>query len=198
MSHKKKQNDQDKLKDIETCEQEELKETDNKEQEEESEDIKEKNAKNDTEQSDSDKKDDEINCLKDQLQRLAAEFDNYKKRTAKEKEKLYDISIADTVSSFLPVIDNVERALMASENGNEQSIREGVNMIYRQMQDVLSALGVEYIEAIGKKFDPELHEAVMHIEDEERGDNEIVEEFRKGYKYKNGIVIRHSVVKVAN
>jgi len=156
------------------------------------------NEDNKIDQSVLNKKEEEICNLKDQLQRLAAEFDNYKKRTAKEKEKLYDISIAETVASFLPVLDNIELALKATESGNEKSIRDGVDMIYRQFQEALTSLGVKYIETIGEKFDPQLHEAVMHIEDEEYGSNEIIEEFRKGYIYKNGIVIRHSVVKVAN
>ena len=152
----------------------------------------------DSDQSDLGKKDEEINCLRDQLQRIAAEFDNFKKRTIKEKEKLYDVSIADAAASFLPVLDNVELALKASDSSDGKCIREGVDMIHRQFQEALANLGVKYIEVLGKKFDPQLHEAVMHIEDEEYGDNEIVEEFRKGYIYKNGIVIRHSVVKVAN
>lgn len=156
------------------------------------------NEDNKIDQSVLNKKEEEICNLKDQLQRLAAEFDNYKKRTAKEKEKLYDISIAETVASFLPVLDNIELALKATESGNEKSIRDGVDMIYRQFQEALTCLGVKYIETVGEKFDPQLHEAVMHIEDEEYGSNEIIEEFRKGYIYKNGIVIRHSVVKVAN
>lgn len=145
-----------------------------------------------------DKKDEEICKLKDQFQRLAAEFDNYKKRTAKEKEKLYDASIVETVAFFLPVLDNIELALKATDNCNEKSIRDGVDMIYRQFQESLANLGVECIEAVGAKFDPQLHEAVMHIEDKEYGDNEIIEEFRKGYIYKDGTVIRHSIVKVAN
>lgn len=142
-------------------------------------------------------KEKEVNELKEQLQRLAAEFDNYKKRTRKEKEKIYASSVADVVSAFIPVMDNIERALQASEGSNE-SIREGVLMIHRQMQEILSNLGVKPIEAKGKKFNPELHEAVMHIEDENYGENEIVEEFLKGYIYNDETVIRHSVVKVAN
>lgn len=141
-------------------------------------------------------KEKEINELKEQFLRLAAEFDNYKKRTKKEKEKIYTSSVADVVSAFLPVVDNIERALKASEGSNE-SIREGIEMIHRQTMDVLSKLGVEPIEAKGRKFDAKYHEAIMHIEDENYGENEVVEEFLKGYKY-NDIVIRHSVVKVAN
>lgn len=142
-------------------------------------------------------KEKEINELKNQIQRLAAEFDNYKKRTKKEKERIYNSSVADVVSAFLPVMDNVERALQASE-GSDASIRDGVLMIHRQILEVLSNLGVKPIEAKGKKFDPDFHEAVMHIEDENFGENEIVEEFLKGYIYNDETVIRHSVVKVAN
>lgn len=161
------------------------------------------NAKSDAEKSGNEtenelaKKDKEINELKEQLRRLAAEFDNYKKRTRKEKEKLYASSVVDVVSAFLPVADNVERALKASE-GSDESIREGVAMIQRQIEDILSKLGVKPIEAKGKKFNPDLHEAVAHIDDENYGENEIVEEFLKGYIYKDETVIRHSVVKVAN
>jgi len=165
----------------------------------ENKEIEEKESnENKIDQSVLDKKDEEISNLKDQLQRLAAEFDNYKKRTAKEKEKIYDASIVETVAAFLPVLDNIELALKAADNSNEKSIRDGVDMIYRQFKESLANLGVKCIEAVGEKFDPQLHEAVMHIEDEKYGDNEIVEEFRKGYVYKNGAVVRHSVVKVAN
>lgn len=143
------------------------------------------------------KKEAEIRELKDQLQRLAAEFDNYKKRTAKEKEKLYAASAADVVAAFIPVIDNVELALKASD-GTDTGIREGVQLIYRQLQDILTGLKVKPIESVGSEFNPEYHEAVMHVEDENLGANEIVEEFRKGYIYRDEIVIRHSVVKVAN
>lgn len=144
-----------------------------------------------------DAKEAEIKELKEYIQRLAAEFDNYKKRTAKEKEKLYACSVADVIGAFLPVIDNVELALKASE-GKEQGIREGVLLIQRQIQDTLANLNVKPIEAVGKTFDPDFHEAVMHVDDESYGENEIIEEFRKGYIYKDEMVIRHSVVKVAN
>lgn len=142
-------------------------------------------------------KEKEINELKEQIQRLAAEFDNYKKRTKKEKEKLYASSVADVVSAFLPVMDNIERALQASE-GSDEKIREGVLLIHKQMQEILSSFKVKPIEAKGQKFNPDFHEAVMHVDDENYGENEIVEEFLKGYIYNDEIVIRHSVVKVAN
>lgn len=143
------------------------------------------------------KKESEIREVKDQLQRLAAEFDNYKKRTVKEKEKLYAISVADVVAAFIPVLDNVDLAIKASE-GKDQGIRDGVQLIYRQIQDILTNLKIKPIETVGEKFNPEFHEAVMHVEDDNFGENEIMEEFRKGYIYKDEIVIRHSVVKVAN
>jgi molecular chaperone GrpE len=143
------------------------------------------------------KKDVETREVKEQLQRLAAEFDNYKKRTTKEKEKLYASSVADVTAAFIPVVDNVDLALKASEAG-DKGIRDGVQLIQRQLEDVLANLKVKPIETIGKEFNPELHEAVMHVEDDTFGENEIIEEFRKGYIYRDEIVIRHSVVKVAN
>ncbi len=143
------------------------------------------------------KKEAEVLELKEQLQRMAAEFDNYKKRTAREKEKLYASSVADVTAAFIPVVDNVELALKASETG-DKGIRDGVQMIQRQLDDVLASLKVKPIETVGKEFNPEYHEAVMHVEDDTCDENTIIEEFRKGYIYKDEIVIRHSVVKVAN
>lgn len=132
------------------------------------------------------------------LQRAAAEFDNYKKRTAREKEALYSEAVGDAVASFLPVVDNMERALDAcSTEADSQSLREGVEMIFKQLKEVMKNLGVEEIKSKGEAFDPNLHNAVMHIEDEAYGENEIVEEFQKGYKIKDK-VLRHSMVKVAN
>lgn len=132
------------------------------------------------------------------LQRTAAEFDNYKKRTAREKEALYTDAVSDVVLAFLPVIDSIERAIKAcSGQENEQSIKEGVELVYKQAKEVLKKLGVEEIEAVGGDFDPHLHEAVMHIQDENEKKNVVVEEFLKGYTLKDR-VIRHSIVKVAN
>ncbi|HHW30208.1 MAG TPA: nucleotide exchange factor GrpE [Clostridiaceae bacterium] len=132
------------------------------------------------------------------LQRTAAEFDNYRKRTAREKEAIYTEAVCDVVSAFLPIIDDIDRALQVCEKEAENSpIKEGVELIKRKANEVLKNLGVEEIDCKGKEFDPSLHEAVMHVEDEEYGQNIIVEEFRKGYKTKDK-VIRHSVVKVAN
>lgn len=191
MSHKKKTNEQEPIN--EQMEQENVQRENQQQENSESEQttaVSEQEAL-------LEKKEAELAAMKDQLQRLAAEFDNFKKRTVKEKEKLYDTATADVVAAFIPVIDSVELALKASESG-DKSIRDGVQLIYRQLQDVLAGLKVKPIEAVGKEFNPEYHEAVMHVEDESCGANQIVEEFRKGYIYKDEIVIRHSVVKVAN
>lgn len=130
------------------------------------------------------------------LQRLAAEFDNYKKRTAKEKENLYIEATKDTISVLLPVLDNLERAAEADSNEVE-SLKDGINMVLKQFKEVLKEIGVEEIPAKGEQFNPEVHSAVMHIESEEFGNNVVVEELQKGYKIKDK-VIRCSVVKVAN
>jgi molecular chaperone GrpE len=134
----------------------------------------------------------------DKLQRTAAEFDNYKKRTAREKEAVYSDAVSDVVLAFLPIIDNLDRALQVSANDeNAQSLREGVEMVSRQMKDAMMKFGVEEIQSVGEAFSPELHNAVMHIEDDAYGENIIVEEFQKGYVLKEK-VIRYSMVKVAN
>ncbi|MBZ4644699.1 MAG: GrpE protein [Clostridia bacterium] len=132
------------------------------------------------------------------LQRTMAEFDNYKKRTVKEKENIYSDAVGDTISQLLPVLDNLERAVNSCKEGVDSAkLLEGVEMVLKQFNDSLSKLGVEEIKAKGEIFNPELHNAVMHIEDESVGENIIVEEFQKGYKIKDK-VIRHSMVKVAN
>lgn len=134
----------------------------------------------------------------DKLQRTAAEFDNFKKRSVKEKEALYVDAVSDVISAFLPVIDNVERALKAlSADSSAQSLKEGVEMVFKQFMDTLKNLGVEEIKALNETFDPMLHNAVMHVEDDTYGHSVVVEEFQKGYKYKDK-VIRYSMVKVAN
>ena len=127
--------------------------------------------------------------------RLMAEFDNYKKRSAKERENIYTDVRVDTVTKFLPVYDNLERA-MKTETADE-AYKKGVEMTFHQLTDVFKKLGVEEIESVGKTFDPTLHNAVMHVEDGERGESEIVEEFQKGFKIGDK-VIRFSMVKVAN
>lgn len=132
------------------------------------------------------------------LQRAAADFDNFKKRTAREKESLYLDATSDVVAAFLPVVDNIERALQAANSDVDgNSLKEGIELVYRQFSDVMKKLNVEVIEAVGKEFDPNLHNAVSHVDDDEYGNNIIVEEFQKGYIFKDK-VIRHSMVKVAN
>jgi molecular chaperone GrpE len=132
------------------------------------------------------------------FQRVAAEFDNYKKRTAKEKVEIYDSALTDVVKAFLPVIDNIERAVEALDKGaDSKTLAEGINLIYKQFKEVLGKLEVTEIEGVGSAFDPNKHNAVMHVEDDSFGENIIVEELQKGYKCKDK-VIRYSMVKVAN
>ena len=137
----------------------------------------------------------EYDELNDRYKRMMAEFDNYKKRNEKEKEERYHMILADVMKNILPVIDNLEKAVEAKTE--DTSYQEGVKLILKQMKDLLAKNGVDEIEAIGKPFDPELHEAVSHIDDEKYGAQEIIQEYRKGYKI--GLkVIRHSMVVVAN
>lgn len=134
----------------------------------------------------------------DKLQRTAAEFDNFKKRSVKEKEALYIDAVSDVICAFLPVLDNVERALQAiSADSSAQTLKDGVDMVFKQFMETLKCIGVEEIPAVNEQFDPMRHNAVMHVEDEAVGHNTIVEEFQKGYIYKEK-VIRYSMVKVAN
>ncbi|NLC87419.1 MAG: nucleotide exchange factor GrpE [Clostridiaceae bacterium] len=131
----------------------------------------------------------------DRLKRLMAEFDNFKKRSAKEREGLYNSLISDIFSSLLPVIDNLEKAVIV--NTEDENYKQGIELVLKQFKDVLLANGVQEIETIGQTFDPELHEAVASVTDETLGEKEIKEEYRKGYKIGNK-VIRHSMVVVAN
>lgn len=135
------------------------------------------------------------NDVNEKYMRTLAEYDNYRKRTIKEKESIYPEAKAVVVEKFLPVIDNFQRAIDSAEN--KDAFYDGVVMLKKQMDEVFAALGVEEIKAVGEEFNPEFHNAVMHIEDEESGENVIVEEFQKGYKIGDR-VIRHSMVKVAN
>ena len=145
-----------------------------------------------------DKKDEQIEELTDKLTRQMAEFDNFRKRTEKEKSAMYEIGAKDIIEKILPVIDNFERGLGAvPEDKKEDSFVTGMEMIYKQIMTTLEGVGVKPIEAVGKEFNPDFHNAVMHVEDEEVGENIIVEEFQKGYTYRDGVV-RHSMVKVAN
>lgn len=144
-----------------------------------------------------DKKDEKIEELTDQIKRQMAEFDNYRKRTEKEKASMYVIGAKDIVEKILPIVDNFERGLAAAADKADDPFVDGMSKIYKQLMTTLEELGVSQIEAVGKEFDPNFHNAVMHVEDEEVGDNIIVEEFQKGYLYKE-FVVRHSMVKVAN
>ena len=143
-----------------------------------------------------DKKDEKIEELTDKVKRQMAEFDNYRKRTEKEKASMYIVGAKDIVEKILPVVDNFERGLAMAE-GSEDPFVEGMEKIYKQLMATLDEMGVKPIEAVGQEFNPDFHNAVMHVEDEKAGENVIVEEFQKGYLYKD-FVVRHSMVKVAN
>ncbi len=141
-------------------------------------------------------KDEELTAKSEQYQRLLAEYDNFKKRTVKEKEAIYVDSVKDTVAELLPVIDNLNRAVDAFDDKDCEECK-GVMMVLKQTEEIFAKLGVSEIKAVGEQFNPEYHNAVMHVEDESIDDNTVVEEFQKGYIYKDK-VIRYSMVKVAN
>ena len=140
--------------------------------------------------------------LKEQTEkymRLYAEFDNFRKRSQREKDMRYGDAVIDAAAAILPIGDNLERALQTEvESEDALKLKEGVEMILKQFTDTLEKLGVKEIKAEGEQFDPNLHNAVMHIEDETIDDNTVVEDLMKGYIYKDGRVVRHSMVKVAN
>ena len=145
-----------------------------------------------------DKKDEKIEELTDRLTRQMAEFDYFRKRTEREKSQMYEIGAKDIIEKILPVIDNFERGLAAvPEESKEDPFVEGMEKIYKQIMTTLEGVGVKPIEAVGQEFNPDFHNAVMHVEDEEAGENIITEEFQKGYMYHDSVV-RHSMVKVAN
>ena len=145
-----------------------------------------------------DKKDEKIEELTDRLTRQMAEFDNFRKRTDKEKSQMYEIGAKDIIEKILPVVDNFERGIAAvPEEEKSNPFAEGMEKIYKQLMTTLEEIGVKPIEAVGQEFDPDFHNAVMQVEDEEVGENIITEEFQKGYLYRDSVV-RHSMVKVAN
>jgi len=145
-----------------------------------------------------DKKDEKIEELTDRLKRQMAEFDNFRKRTEKEKSSMYEIGAKSVIEKILPVVDNFERGLAAvPEEQKEDPFVQGMDKIYKQILTTLEEIGVKPIEAVGQEFDPNFHNAVMHVEDEALGENVIAEEFQKGYLYRD-TVVRHSMVKVAN
>lgn len=154
----------------------------------------------DTAKSEPDEKDKTIEALKDKILRISAEYDNFRKRTKREKDALYGDAKADTVAAFLPLLDNIEKAVKTMPEAKEkewQAVSDGVALIKKQFEETLKKLGVNEINAVGEAFDPELHNAVMHVEDSEAGEGIVVEEFQRGFKM-NDKVVRHSVVKVAN
>lgn len=189
-------------------EQDEAAETKGSVEEEDSKETEESQDTKDTESKEKkkffakkekkDKKDEKIEELTDRLTRQMAEFDNFRKRTEREKSQMYEIGAKDIIEKILPVIDNFERGLAAvPEESKEDPFVEGMEKIYKQIMTTLEGVGVKPIEAVGQEFNPDFHNAVMHVEDEEAGENIITEEFQKGYMYHDSVV-RHSMVKVAN
>ena len=145
-----------------------------------------------------DKKDEQIAELTDKVKRQLAEFENFRNRTEKEKSQMYEVGAKDIIEKILPVVDNFERGLDAvSEEKKEDPFIQGMEKVYKQFMTVLESVEVKPIEALGNQFDPNFHNAVMHVEDENFGENEVAEEFQKGYMYRDSVV-RHSMVKVAN
>ena len=145
-----------------------------------------------------DKKDEKIEELTDRLTRQMAEFDNFRKRTEKEKSQMYEVGAKDIIEKILPVVDNFERGLDAvKEEEKEDPFVQGMEKVYKHLVTTLEGIEVKPIEAVGQPFDPNFHNAVMHVEDENFGENIVAEEFQKGYTYRDSVV-RHSMVKVAN
>lgn len=145
-----------------------------------------------------DKKDVKIDELNERLVRLMAEYDNYRKRTDREKSSMYEMGVKSVVEKILPVIDNFERGFDCVEEGDKDNpFIQGMQKIYEQFTGTLGEIGITAIEAVGKEFDPNIHNAVMHVDDESVGANIVVEEFQKGYMYRDAVV-RYSMVKVAN
>lgn len=182
---------------VEDVGEETLEENDCSEENEEESEVK-KNKSPFKKKEKKDKKDEMIDELNDRLLRLMAEFDNYRKRTDKEKSQMFEIGAKDIVEKVLPVVDNFERGLaVITDEEKELASVQGFEKIYKQLVDSLESAGVKAIEAIGQEFNPDLHDAVMHCEDDAYGENVIAEELLKGYMYRDSVV-RYSMVKVAN
>lgn len=141
-----------------------------------------------------DKANAELKELNDKYLRVCAEYDNFRKRTTKERDGLYTDAYSDALKELLPIIDNLERAAQYTE---PEKLTDGIALIFKSASEMLTKLGIETFGAAGEKFDPNLHNAVMHVDDEEKGESEIVDVFQKGYK-KGDRIIRHAMVKVAN
>ncbi len=165
------------------------------------EDIKDEETKEDQPKKKKEKKDpkdEKIEELTDRVKRSMAEFENFRKRTEKEKSQMFETGAKSIVEKVLPVVDSFERAFdSVPEEEEESPFVDGMKKIFKQLTTVLDEAGVTAIEALGKEFDPELHNAVMHVDDDNYGENEVIEEFQKGYMYRDSVV-RHSMVKVAN
>lgn len=188
---------QEEPKEADTAEEEESKNSE-EESGEEDPDEEKKGRKLFGKKNKKDKKDEKIEELTDRLTRQMAEFDNFRKRTDKEKSQMYEIGAKDIINKILPVVDNFERGLAGvPEEEKDNPFIEGMDKIYKQLMTTLEEVGVKPIEAVGQEFNPDFHNAVMHVEDEELGENIIAEEFQKGYTYRDSVV-RHSMVKVAN
>ena len=187
----------DNMENVETVENEELEEvleetTDSGTEAEENIETEEEEVVN------KDPKDVLIEELNDKYMRTFAEFDNFRKRSEKEKAAMFEMGAKSIIEKILPVIDNFERGFSTvEEEDKEDAFVKGMDMVYKQMVSTLEEAGVKAIEAVGQQFDPNLHNAVMHIDDENFGENEVAEEFQKGYTYRESVV-RHSMVKVAN
>lgn len=157
-----------------------------------------KEESEETQEKEKSSKDSEIEELNDKLLRKVAEFDNFRKRNEKEKSKMFEIGATSIVEKVLPVIDSFERGLeIVPEDDADNAFVEGMEKVYKQLLTCLEEAGVKAIDALGKEFDPNFHNAVMHDEDPEQGENIVIEELQKGYMYKD-IVVRYSIVKVVN
>ena len=144
-----------------------------------------------------DKKDEKIEELNDKVMRQMAEFENFRKRTEKEKTQMFEVGAKSIIEKILPVVDNFERGLAGVDENTEDPFAQGMQMVYKQLMTSLEEAGVTPIEAVGQEFNPDFHNAVMHVEDDNFGENKVVEELQKGYQYRD-TVVRHSMVKVAN
>ena len=152
-------------------------------------------SKQDTNNNELQEKQQELDELTDRYKRILAEFENHKKRSQKEREGLYNSILGDIIEVILPILDNLENAVKVETS--DENYKKGIELVLKQFQDVLKAKGVEEIKALGETFDPELHEAVSSVQDDSKGEKEIIQEYRKGYKIGHK-VIRHSMVVVAN
>ena len=177
---------------------EEMKNEDIKEEVKEEETVEETVEQADKEETKKDKKDEKIEELNDRLMRNLAEFENFRNRSEKEKSAMFEIGAKSVVEKMLPVVDNLERGFDGlSDEEKETPFAKGIEAVYKQLLTGLEEIGVTPIEAVGKEFDPNFHNAVMHDEDDSDASNQVIEEFQKGYMYKDSVV-RHSMVKVLN